>query len=151
MKVEEKIERDLISFFRLESDCIDKLLTRYTKRELNVKIASLGLKKLSFYDEWSDLEHELLRKMYLENDRFAELKLSLLGRNPGMARDEAGKLGLIPEGLECDYSACNWSFYELKELREGIGLHPDGNIPTLQKCGRTPIACRQRALVEGFV
>lgn len=148
MSVEEKVERDLTVFFNLEdSECVNKLLTRYTKRELNLLIASLGLKKIPFSTPWSAMEHGLLRQMYKENNSVAELKLSLLGRNLGLTRQEATRIGLVSEE-QCSYSDRPWTYYELKELKEHFKETCDGVIPALQAMGRSPISCMQKAFVE---
>ncbi len=150
MSVEEKVERDLTVFFHLEdSECVNKLFTRYTKRELNLLISSFGLKKIPFSAPWSDMEHKLLYQMYEQNDPVAELKLSLLGRNLGMTRQEATRIGLVT-GEPCSYSDRTWTYYELKELRENFKQRCNGVIPTLQSMGRSPISCIQKAYAEGF-
>lgn len=150
MSVEEKVERDLTVFFNSEdSECVNKLFTRYTKRELNLLISSLGLKKVPFSAPWSAMEHQLLHQMYEQNDSVAELKLSLLGRNLGMTRQEATRIGLIA-GEPCSYSDRSWTYYELKELRENFKQKCNGVIPALQVMGRSPISCIQKAYAEGF-
>ena len=150
--IQEKVTKDLTDFFGKKNDEIDKLFARYSKREILIIAENLGLKRVSFSEKWSDMELGLLKKAFSENDQLAQLKLNVLGRNDGVIRRQAELLGLKEiYQVSGNRRSHVWSFYELQVLRDNIEKYPNGRIPELNSLGRSAVACRKKAISEGYL